>query len=338
MNVALITPYYHGNRGNVVTVRRIERYLTAAGCRTAVFALEDGAAGLAAGVARFAPDCIHAFHALHGGSPARRVARELGVPYLVTLTGTDLYGEHDAVCSSERRTVLAGAAAVTVFHAVVGERLAEQLPGLTTRVVVVPQGVELAKLVELPEAGPFVFLLPAGIRTVKNVLFPLAPLARLHGVDPRIRFHLAGPVLDEEYGRLVLATLAAAPHAAWLGEVPSAQMGDCYAAASVVLNTSRSEGGMANGLLEGMAAGRPVLAADIEGNRTLVTPGENGLLYRDEEEFAEHAYRLLTDRELARRLGCRGREYVACCCSPVEEARRYRDVYASVCRGGGEAG
>ena len=46
--------------------------------------------------------------------------------------------------------------------------------------------------------------------------------------------------------------------------------------ADVVLNSSASEGGMANSVLEALAVGRAVLAADIPGNCSVIEHGVTG--------------------------------------------------------------
>ena len=331
MKVAFITPYYlQSTRGNAVTVRRLEHHLTAAGCQVRVFSREAFAGtALVQGIREFGPDCLHAFHALHGGVTARQVCRELGIPYLVTLTGTDLYGgEADDMAAMVE--ALAGAEAVVIFHETVRQRLLRLLPHPAGQIAVIPQGVDLPDIVAPEATGDFVFFLPAGIRPVKNVLFPVAPLARLHAAHPRLRLRVAGPLLDESYCRRVLAAFAAAPFVDWLGEVAFEAMAGQYAASHVVLNTSVSEGGMANSLLEAMAAGRPVLAADIEGNRSLVEDGVNGLLYHGEADFLDKAERLLNDLLLRQRLGLAGREYVREQCSPERESAAYRHLYHAV--------
>lgn len=63
--------------------------------------------------------------------------------------------------------------------------------------------------------------------------------------------------------------------------------------------------GMSNGLLEAMAAGRPVVATRVGGNPEVVVDGESGLLVppKDPQALADAVLRLLRDRELARRLG-----------------------------------
>lgn len=67
--------------------------------------------------------------------------------------------------------------------------------------------------------------------------------------------------------------------------------------------------GQSNGLMEAMAAGVPVVATDIAGNRDLVVPDETGFLLPvgDAGQFARQTHLLLEDRELARRFGEQGR-------------------------------
>lgn len=332
MKVAMITPYYQQQtRGNAVTVRRIERNLAAAGCDVRVFSMEEWRmGGLRQRVAEFSPDCIHAFHALHGGIPAREMAEELGVPYVVTLTGTDLYSAEDVNTGSTMLRVLSDAASLVVFHESLRQRILRILSQPAPPVTVIPQGVDLPGSVPPEVEGDFVFLLPAGLRTVKNVLFPLRPLQSLYDRYHGIRFHIAGPMLDNDYGAQVLQTLGEYPFARWLGEITFDEMPAFYGRSHVVLNSSVSEGGMSNSLLEAMALGRPVLASDIEGNRSLVHDGDNGLLYGSEEEFLSKAELLVKDQVLRQRLGSAGRRYVQENCSPAEEAICHMELYRNI--------
>jgi phosphatidylinositol alpha-mannosyltransferase len=61
-------------------------------------------------------------------------------------------------------------------------------------------------------------------------------------------------------------------------------------------------------LLEAMALGVPVLATDLPGHRSVVTPGHDGLLVRrrDPGALADALARLLDDPAERRRLGANG--------------------------------
>jgi glycosyltransferase involved in cell wall biosynthesis len=61
-----------------------------------------------------------------------------------------------------------------------------------------------------------------------------------------------------------------------------------------------------------MAAGVPVVATDISGNRDLVVPGETGFLVPvgGRAAFARETKRILDDADLARRMGEAGRQRV----------------------------
>lgn len=80
------------------------------------------------------------------------------------------------------------------------------------------------------------------------------------------------------------------------------------AAADVVVLTSKREG-LPRVILEAMAAGKPVVATDVRGNRELVVNGETGYLVRvgDVAGTAAALLRFLRDREGAARMGVAGR-------------------------------
>jgi glycosyltransferase involved in cell wall biosynthesis len=336
MRVGIVAPnYYPVESGNAVTVRRIERQLRLLGCEVKVFPV-DHVSGerLVADVKEFAPQLLHAFHGYYGGRMAQALSQSLAIPYLVTLTGTDVYQALSDQRSLEIHVALRGAVRLVAFHGCVKRRLAEHLPTLEERTMVIPQGVELPSLpAELSaEKGgeSFTFLLPAGIRPVKNVLFPLQPLATLHAIYPQVRFLLVGPVLDPAYAAEVMDTLEQHPFARYLGAVGHDAMGELYRAADVVLNSSLIEGGMANSVLEALSYGKALLATDIEGNRSILKECVTGLLYRDAGEFRSKAEQLVTDPHLREMLGKNGRALVRDKYPPEKEGRAYLELYKEI--------
>jgi glycosyltransferase involved in cell wall biosynthesis len=338
---AILTPFAAPSvRGNAITVARIVRGLAGQGVEIRVWDQSvTPDAVIAAEVEAFAPSIVHAFHAWRVGPLALRLARRAETPLVVTLTGTDV--NHD-LFDPERaavvRHVLEGAARIVVFHESIGSRVSAALPDLHARLVTVPQAADLdgderfdltSVWPELPPSR-VLFAFPAGIRSVKRPRMPLVPFDDLAVRHPSVRLLYAGPVLDADEGAALLAGVATRPWARYVGTVRHAAMPSLLAQADVVLNCSLSEGGMANSILEAFATGRAVLAADIEGNRSLVDHEVSGLLFRDEAGLASQAERLVLDTALRGRLAAAGRARATARWPPSREIEGYLAVYRAL--------
>jgi glycosyltransferase involved in cell wall biosynthesis len=309
MKVVLVTPNYEQPRGNTVTVERISGGLNRQGIATEIVSVteEDHFPELPHG------DIVHGFNAYQFNRYWTRKG-SLSFPYLITLTGTDL--NHSLFDEQTRDAViqsLDNARAVHVFNKEARDLLWRQLPRLEDKTFLIPQGIYdfppgQSRVVK--EEDSFLFVLPAGIRYVKNVPAAISMLASLYEHDPRIRLWIVGPVIEQEEGDKVRELIEA--NALWiryLGQMPHREMGEIYRYADVVLNTSLSEG-QSSAILEAMATGVPVLGSDISGNRDIVSHGSVGFLYRDEYEFAHYVRVLMDDKELRNRMGAMGKQYV----------------------------
>jgi len=95
-----------------------------------------------------------------------------------------------------------------------------------------------------------------------------------------------------------------------LGTVPHADLPGCHAAADVFVSPAIGRESFGIVLVEAMAAGLPVVASDIPGYREVVRAGVDGLLVPpgDPAALAEAVGRILTDRDMARRLSAAARE------------------------------
>ncbi len=335
--VSILAPFtLPSARGNAVTVDRIARGLGERGVAVDVWDLSRTPAGrIEAALAAEPPRLLHAFHALRAGPLAVRLARRTEAPLVVTLTGTD--ANHDLL-DAERgatvRRVLEAAAVVTAFDVSIVDAVAEILPAVRSRMRIVPQSVrlprdsvfDLAARWSLP-ADRVLFVLPAGIRAVKAPRSPLAAFDRLVATHRSVRLLYAGPVIDNAEADHLLAALRDRPWARYLGPVPHAAIPALLGQADVVLNSSISEGGMANSVLEALALGRAALVSDIPGNRALVEDGVTGLLYRDDATLEAQARRLVLDPALRARLGAAGRRRVESRYPPAAEIDGYLEVY-----------
>jgi glycosyltransferase involved in cell wall biosynthesis len=322
--------------GNAVTVARVARGLRERDQHLRVWDVSGAPErAVADEMQAYRPTLVHAFHAHRTGPLGLRLARRLGVPLVVTLTGTDANHDlDDPRRAPVVRRVLEGAAAITAFDASIVEHVVSVLPDTGARLVVIPQAVRFedpapfdlsARWVMPPDR--VLFLLPAGIRPVKAPRTPLGPLDRLAASDARLRLAYAGPVLDADEDAALRRELVPRPWARHLGVVPHAQMASLISEADVVLNCSLSEGGMANAVLEALALGRAVLASNIAGNRALVEDDVTGLLFGSPHELSVKAERLARDARLRARLGHAGRALVEREFPPEREINGYRAVY-----------
>lgn len=333
MRCILFSPFANGPlRGNMITVQRIAHHLPSAGCETITLALDTTSPGQAQQIIdQYRPELLHAFHAFHSGPATRMLAAHNRLPYLITMTGSDLY---DPAFSSDPNTALAlrDATAITCFDPLAASQLTAHYPELTPRVQVIPQGVTPLALHEpfLRPADSFIVLLPAAIRPVKGILEAMDALAPLAAQVPRLRLWLAGGDLDPAYAAQVREQAAQLPWITLLGEVPHQRMGDLFAASDIILNSSHFEGGMANSLLEAMAAGKPVIASDVAGNRSLVRHGETGWLFHDHHHLRWLVQRAMDEPALLQTMGEAAGTLVAACFSPHKEAEKLYALYIAL--------
>lgn len=325
--------------GNWVFSHRLRRHLEPLGIRVRIIDLNEVTPEEIEKA-----DIVHAFNASRTAAPLIERFGRPNRPFVVTFTGTDVNEEIRRPEEQERILKTAGQADALIFlTSTAMEEFALRHPALRDRCVHIPLGIEVPPGSGLDrshwgwEAGNLVFFLPAGLRPVKRPLDALGPLERLHEEHPEVRFCIAGAVFDPGILTRVEEAAAAKPWFRWLGQVPHEQMGDLYRAADVVLNTSSSEG-LSHALLEAMASGRAVLASAVPGNIDLIREGEDGLLYRDAEDFLRQARRLAENPELRKSLGIRAAARIAEEFSPTEEQKRYaglyRDLAAAPCGSG----
>jgi glycosyltransferase involved in cell wall biosynthesis len=87
--------------------------------------------------------------------------------------------------------------------------------------------------------------------------------------------------------------------------------------------------GQSNAILEAMAAGVPVVATDIPGNRDLVVPDETGYLVPvgERAEFARRTTWLFDEEPLRQKMGAAGRERILTHFTVEQMIARHADLY-----------
>lgn len=233
------------------------------------------------GLDKYSVDVIDAHYFYPDGVAAAMLARDLGIPFVVTARGTDLNVLPDF--PAVRRQILHAAqqasATITVSSALKQKLLA--LGADPERAAVLRNGVDLDvfKPVEREAARRQLGLSGHVILSVGNLVplkgheLTIDALAQLPGSTLLIAG--GGPLREMLQARA--QSLGVGDRVRLLGEVPHAQLAELYSASDVFVLMSEREG-WANVLLEAMACGTPALATTVGGNAEIVASASAGML------------------------------------------------------------
>ena len=145
----------------------------------------------------------------------------------------------------------------------------------------------------------------------KGLKYLLEAYSRLKWNLPDIRLIVVGPGQPDRDSFQIIG--ARGLHdVVFTGKVTYDDLARYYATAHIFCSPATGSESFGIVLLEAMAAGKPVVASEIEGYKGIVEHEEQGLLFprKDSEALASALARLIDNPELARRLGAKGRETV----------------------------
>ncbi|NWG21627.1 MAG: glycosyltransferase [Chloroflexi bacterium] len=274
-------------------------------------------------------DLVHAHWVLPNGLPAAITARWRDLPLVVSLHGSDVYLASKAwPLSLTAAVIFRAASAISACSGDLHER-AIRLGAPPAHIEVIPYGVDAHAFRPDPRAGALVRaelgmaddarLIIAMGRMVhkKGFTYLIDALPRIRATHPRAQLVLAGygDLLEDLKQRAVRMGVADA--VLFPGQLPRDRAARYVAAADVyVVPSVRDDAGnidgLPNTLLEGMGAARPIVATHTAGIPDVITDGVHGLLApeRDAAALAAAIGRLLSDGDLAARLGAAARRRV----------------------------
>jgi glycosyltransferase involved in cell wall biosynthesis len=141
---------------------------------------------------------------------------------------------------------------------------------------------------------------------------------------PGVTLRLVGRGSREDIPRELVRDLPA--QTSWTERLTQADVARALDEATCLVLPSRSEG-LGRVLIEAFLRGRPAVAMDVGGIRDVVEDGVNGLLVSSDDGLAEALVHLLSDRQLAERLGAGAHASASrWLVTPAEYAERMSEV------------
>lgn len=274
---------------------------------------------------------IHAHAALPCGRVAALLARDLGISFVVTVHGRDVFSSRNGglvgqMCKRGATEVYDSASRVICVSRKVQVDL---LSGVQCRSSVVHNGVDTEMFCPAVSRETALVVLSVGnLISTKGHATLLKAVAAVSGQYPLLRCRIIG-VGPEQQGLAHLARqLHVSDRVEFLGRQSRAFVAKAMQACSVFALPSTCEG-LGCVYLEAMAAGKPAIGCAGQGIAEIIKSGENGWLIQsdDAEGLARALNELLSDSALRNRVGLAARQTVVENFSLQSQAHRLEQLY-----------
>ena len=159
-------------------------------------------------------------------------------------------------------------------------------------------------------------LVPRRLTEKNGVIYPLLALPKIIETEPNTLLIYAGSGEQMELLKTKAKELGIEDYVKFLGSVLHQDIIGLYKLAHIVIVPSIHAKGVEEATsiaaLEGMAAGKPVIAGAVGGLKEMIKHGENGLLFqeRNVEELAKNIKEILTNEQLKLILESNAKKYV----------------------------
>ncbi len=281
-------------------------------------------------------DIIHVHGLSYHAFVASALGRRLGKPVIVKLANSGMASDIEKMKSGQHlpltRLMLPTALScdrLVVLNELITTEL-EKAGVEPARLVRIPNGVVVSDNSQSAPGEGFQILFLGRLHPQKGLDVLLEALKRAMSIrQDSLRLVLAGD--GPERGRLekLAADLGVGAEVEFLGTVddPRRQL----ARADLLVLPSYAEG-LSNVLLEAMASGVPVVASDIEANRSLIEDGVSGRLFAvgDPDDLARILVELADDPAAREDLGRRARAVVEAHYTIQQVASRYEELYGEL--------
>ena len=249
---------------------------------------------------------------MNGADVALRASQHWGKPlisrfgYMFSDHIARQYGDDSSHARKARKLeqhIFKSADRIVVTTKKMAKEIREGLPGVSGKIVVVPNYVEIDRFCPVDTKKDYDIIFIGRLANQKN---PTALLDAVMKLKNRTIMIGDGPLekeLKEKYGNMN-------GRLEWMGNIPNSELPGYLSRSKMFILVSHYEGHPKT-LIEGMSCGLPVIGADSPGIREIIRHGENGLLCeKNPGSIAQAIKQLLGDPELVQRLGDNARKFV----------------------------
>lgn len=285
---------------------------------------------------------IHAHGALPCGQAAMLLARDMGLPFVVTVHGLDAFSTRQVPgwfgrrCAQVCENVYNAAARVVCISEHVAERVGEKVGG-TAKVSVVYNGVDSSLFnATFNAAGSAassepVILSVGNLIPIKGHELLLTSIAAIASAHPHVQCRIIGDGSERSRLDELARALGIADRVRFLGRRPRSEVAAAMKECTLFALPSWYEG-LGCVYLEAMSTERPAIACRGQGIEEVIRHGENGWLIapKDLGSLTTALNTLLSDRPLRENLGRNARQTILQGYTLAHQARRLLSIYREV--------
>jgi teichuronic acid biosynthesis glycosyltransferase TuaC len=278
---------------------------------------------------------IHAHAALPCGQAAMLLARDLGIPFVVTVHGLDAFSTRQVPgwlgrrCSEACADVYGAAARVICISEHVARRVREGV-GAARNISVVYNGVD--SVLFSPggdtDSSNAVILSVGNLIPIKGHDMLLKSIAAITPSHPQVQCKIIGDGSERARLQELARELRIEGRVHFLGRRPRSEVAAAMRECALFALPSWYEG-LGCVYLEAMSAERPAVACRGQGIEEVIHHGENGWLIepKNVSDLTAALRALLSDRPLRQKLGRNGRQAVLQGYTLAHQARHLLSIY-----------
>ena len=282
---------------------------------------------------------IHAHAALPCGQAAAFVSRYLGIPFVVTIHGLDVFNRcfEDGIAAAWRRRASLGvyeSARKVICISDKVQRLLTEGMGAAVAAEVVYNGTDPSLFAPGPTPDQMPTILIVGnLLAGKGHELVLRAFARVQDSHPGLQCRIVGEGADRDRFAGLAKELGINDQVHFLGRLSRADVAEAMRSCTVFVLPSRYEG-LGCVSLEAMASGKPVIACWEQGIDEVIDHGGNGWLIPIDglEELVQGLQVLLGDAELRARIGRAARQTILDRLTLSHQARTLMRIYEEAAR------